>query len=125
LVAVGAQLVLGCATAPSSQATTPNCAQLAEPSALTVAKDGEITPPKAIFRKEPIAPDSLRESAVADLGAVIGEDGKLRHICFMGGDEMWGQAAADALQDWRFEPATLDGRPVAVLFKVTMRFRRD
>ena len=31
-------------------------------------------------------------------------------------------AAAAAVENWRFEPATLDGEPVDVIYRVTVRF---
>ena len=33
------------------------------------------------------------------------------------------QAAVDAVRRWRFEPATCNGRPVAVVYSLTIRFR--
>ncbi|MCG6964797.1 MAG: energy transducer TonB [Acidobacteria bacterium] len=29
----------------------------------------------------------------------------------------------DALKEWRFKPATLDGRPVEIRYVLTVRFR--
>jgi protein TonB len=34
-----------------------------------------------------------------------------------------GEAALTAVDRWRFRPATLDGRPVAVFLTVTVRFQ--
>jgi len=31
-------------------------------------------------------------------------------------------AALEALKDWRFDPAMLDGRPVAVAFALTVNY---
>jgi TonB family protein len=33
------------------------------------------------------------------------------------------QAAIDAVQRWKYEPATVDGQPVAVQMTVTIRFQ--
>ncbi len=33
------------------------------------------------------------------------------------------QAAVDAIKKWRFEPATLHGKPVAVYYNLTVNFR--
>ena len=84
-----------------------------------------ITPPKAVHRVEPTTPASLRGTeAVAIIQAIIGEDGQPRHICISDGNEEWARQTADAFRHWRFEPATLDGKPVAVQFTLTMRLRR-
>ena len=34
-----------------------------------------------------------------------------------------GDAAADAVRQWRFEPAVVDGKPVAVVFQVVVAFK--
>jgi len=33
------------------------------------------------------------------------------------------QAAVDAVKNWRFRPATLNGRPVSVYYSLTVNFR--
>jgi protein TonB len=33
------------------------------------------------------------------------------------------QAATDALKQWKYQPATLDGKPVAMHLTVTIQFR--
>ena len=38
-------------------------------------------------------------------------------------DPMLGYAAAAALREWRFEPARLDGEPVAVEYRLTVNYR--
>ena len=35
------------------------------------------------------------------------------------------EAARDALKQWKFAPGTLDGRPVDVIFNVTISFRLE
>ena len=35
------------------------------------------------------------------------------------------QAAVDAIRQWTFEPATIDGKPVPVIFNLTIRFKLD
>jgi TonB family protein len=32
-------------------------------------------------------------------------------------------AAADAVKKWKFKPATLNGKPVAVIYNLTVNFR--
>lgn len=124
-----AVLAGACTTATSSSQVTSmfpeSCAARAEPTALKIAPGSGITPPKSLRRVEPIAPNGLAgREVLATIEAVIGEDGKPRHICFGNGDPEWGPAVATAFEGWLFEPATLDGRPVAVLFTLTSRLRR-
>jgi hypothetical protein len=61
----------------------------------------------------------------ATIYAIIGENGKPRHVCVGSGDRVWGKLAVDALRQWQFEPATLEGKPVAVQFEMVTTFRRE
>ena len=65
-----------------------------------------------------------RESAemvVAEL--VIDQDGLVRDVSIQESpaDEL-SAAATEALEQWTFEPATMDGKPVAVSYIVTLKF---
>ncbi|HVE72303.1 MAG TPA: energy transducer TonB [Thermoanaerobaculia bacterium] len=103
-----------------------NCAAAAEPTALKIEEGSGITSPKAVHRVEPTTPDSLKGTeAVAIIQAIIGENGTPRHICISGGNEQWGKQVADAFRYWRFQPATLNGKPVAVQYTLTTRLRRN
>jgi hypothetical protein len=124
-----AGLAAACASTTSSSQTaaiaSESCAAKADPTALKLGPGSGITAPKVLHRVEPLAPEALRgREALATVEAVIGEDGKARHICFREGDREWGQAIAAVLGAWRFEPATLDGKPVAVVFTLTSRLRQ-
>lgn len=101
-----------------------SCAAAAEPTALKIENGSGITPPKSIYRREPLTPASVRgRGAVAIIEAVIGEDGKPRHVCLLEGDEEWGTAVVAAFREWTFEPATLSGKKVAVVFRLTAKSR--
>jgi outer membrane biosynthesis protein TonB len=102
----------------------PSCAAVAEPTALKIRKDSGVTPPRATYRKEPKAQSSLADGTIATIAAIIGEDGHPRHVCQMSGNEEWGRAVMEAFQSWRFEPATLNGSPVAVQFTLTTKLKR-
>ena len=53
------------------------------------------------------------------LAMVVGPDGKPRDIRIQRGLGMGlDQKAIEAVQQWRFQPATKDGRPVAVQISV-------
>lgn len=118
-------LAIACAaTAPLPRTPAQSCAAQAEPTALKMEPGNGVIPPKAIHRVEPLAPASLvGRATVATVEAIIGEDGKPRHICFASGDPEWGNAVAAAFKQWLFEPATLQGKPVAVQFTLTTRLR--
>ncbi len=64
-----------------------------------------------------------RRTGIVVLEAVIDRDGSVRDVKVLR-DLGFGltEAAVNAVRRWRFEPATLDGRPVAVLYNLTVRF---
>lgn len=93
-----------------------------------VAEDGTVLPdravrPKAIERVEPQFPLELVRSAFNErvtIEAVVGADGALRDVRYVSGNREMMPAVIAALPKWRFEPATLDGKPVAVRFEMTV-----
>jgi periplasmic protein TonB len=55
--------------------------------------------------------------------AVIGIDGAVRDVTVLRGLPMGlSEAAVAAVEQWRFEPARLDGRPVAVILSLSVTF---
>lgn len=88
---------------------------------------GDVKAPVVITRVEPIYPDDARRARVTGiviLEAIIDEEGNVANARVLkplpfGLD----QAALDAVRQWRFRPGTLDGKPVKVLFNLTINFR--
>jgi len=84
------------------------------------------TAPRAIFSPEPEYSDEARAAkyqGVVTLSAIVGPDGRPRHVRVarslgMGLDEK----ALAAVQTWRFEPGMKDGRPVNVQITVEVYF---
>lgn len=91
--------------------------------------DDTMKPPKAITRVEPIYPEEAKQNrvfGVVILELLIKEDGTVGDARVLkplpyGLD----QAALDAVRQWRFEPATIDGKPVPVAFNITINFKLD
>ena len=93
------------------------------------SQDPNITPPKLISHVEPVYPAEAKakgiagivilETAIDETGAV-GDVRILKPLPF-GLDK----AAADAVRQWRWEPATLDGKPVPAVLNVTISFRLE
>jgi len=65
-----------------------------------------------------------RLEGVVILRAVISRQGEVRDLEIVKPLGLGLEAAAmEAVREWRFEPATLDGEPVDVIYRVTVRFR--
>jgi TonB family protein len=88
---------------------------------------GGVTQPRPIYDPEPDYSDAARKAKYQGsvlLWLVVGPDGRPHNIRVqrslgMGLDEK----AMAALSTWRFEPARLDGQPVAVEVNVEVSFR--
>jgi TonB family protein len=88
---------------------------------------GEVVAPRVVNRVEPVYSEAYRilrihgvvvlESTISDKGVV--EDVRLLKSVAPDLDS----AAMDAVRKWTFEPATIDGRPVPVLFNLTINFK--
>jgi protein TonB len=55
--------------------------------------------------------------------AVIDVNGRVTATQAVSGPALLQQAAVDALRQWKYRPATLNGEPVPMHLSVTIRFR--
>lgn len=91
----------------------------------------EIVPPELIMdsKVEPFFPELARVARLSGrvmLRAVIDEEGSVVEIEVIGPSQPdfgFEAAAIDAVQQWRYSPATLRGRPVAVYMVVVVEFK--
>ncbi len=97
------------------------------PPGIYPAGKGGVTVPRVIFNPEPSFSDEARKSktqGIVLLAIVVGVDGKPYNIRVqqslgMGLDEK----AIEAVNRWRFRPATFNGQPVATQIAVEVNFR--
>jgi TonB family protein len=86
-----------------------------------------VSAPRAIYDPEPEYSEEGRKARYQGtvlLQVVVGVDGRTRDVRVarslgMGLDEK----ALEAVRQWRFDPATQDGQPVAVLVNIEVNFR--
>jgi len=87
---------------------------------------GTITEPVKIGGPSPIYPDAAKRAriqGVVVLEAVIGTDGSVHDLKALRPLPLGlTEAAEDAVTRWRYQPATLEGEPVAVKYIITVRF---
>lgn len=86
----------------------------------------DMTKPVKIYGPVPAYTEIARRAhgtGIVILEAVIDADGSVRDVKVLK-PLPWGltESAIDAVRDWRFEPARLDDRPVAVIYNLTVRF---
>ena len=87
---------------------------------------GDVTPPKATYAPDPSYSEAARQATYQGtvvLWLVVSAEGiperiKVQRALGMGLDE----EAIRAVKQWRFEPATKDGKPVPVMINVEVNF---
>jgi len=88
---------------------------------------GGVLAPKPLSTPDPQYTDQARKAKVEGtciLAMIVGPDGKPHDIRLQRGIGMGlDQKAIEAVQQWRFDPATKDGRPVAVQISVEVSFK--
>ena len=87
---------------------------------------GDVTPAKQISTVPPVYPSMARTQRVAGnvvIDALIDVNGRVSTMKVISGPVLLHQAAMDALKQWKYQPATLDGKPTAMHLNVTIQFR--
>lgn len=92
--------------------------------------EGNVKAPKVVNKVQPEYPESAREAkAEGDvvLKIVIDEQGRVRNptVAKSSGNADLDRSALETIAQWTFQPATLEGKPVAVYFTITIRFKPD
>jgi len=91
----------------------------------TGTSGGQITPAEAFFRKAPEYPKVARQmgaSGVVEIEATVGTDGKVRNPKVIKGNPILQKAALDAVMEWKYKPALLNGKPVESPVQIRLNF---
>ena len=87
---------------------------------------GSVTPAKLLKSAPPVYPafaKTQRVSGDVKIDALIDAAGQVTTMKVVSGPAVLYQAAMDALHQWRYQPASLDGKPVPMHLTVTIQFR--
>lgn|GEM_PF-1128583 len=111
-------------TAAKDSSARP-AATAAENSEPASEKDSAVVPPKLIHSVQAVASlealrDFERGSVVID--AVVGTSGEVHFISVISGPPSLREPAVEALKQYRYEPATLNGQPVPAHVTITIHF---
>lgn len=85
--------------------------------------------PRIVKQVRPEYPEALSQAGVPGrviVETVLGADGRPRYprvLEMQGGGPAMKYAALDALGQWRFEPAKVEGKPVAIYYVLTINFK--
>jgi len=87
----------------------------------------DVKPPLRLAGAPPAYPEDARKEkieGVVILQAVVEKDGTISQARVLKGIyPSLDRASVEAVKSWTFEPATLNGKPVAVFYNLTIRFR--
>jgi TonB family protein len=111
----------------SSWALKPQRAHLRAPGAMRVG--GDVRPPRLLHKVEPQYTDEARRARVSGIvivEALIDRSGVVRDAMALKPLPFGlAESAIAAVKQWLFEPGTLNGQPVDVIFNVTVNFKID
>jgi len=87
---------------------------------------GDVKAAKLITSVSPVYPPLAKSQHISGdvkVDALIDERGRVTATKVISGPTLLQQAAMDTLKLWRYQPATLDGKPVPMHLTVTLQFR--
>ena len=88
---------------------------------------GNVKPPKLISSVLPIYPTAAKIAGIEGRVVIetsVEKDGSVSGSKVISGSPVLRQAALDALRQWKYQPGTLNGEPIAVQISVTIDFHR-
>jgi protein TonB len=87
---------------------------------------GDVKPARPLASVPPVYPSLAKSQHVSGdvrVDALIDANGRVTTMKIVSGPTLLHQAAKDALRQWKYQPATLDGKPVPMHLTVTIQFR--
>ncbi len=88
---------------------------------------GDVKPPEKITAPQPQYTEIARKAriqGVVIVQAIIDKQGNVTNVKVLKGLPMGlEEAAVDAIKQWKFRPATLNGKPVTVYYNLTVNFK--
>jgi len=87
---------------------------------------GDVKPAKLLKSVPPVYPEVARNQRVSgdvQIDALIDADGNVSTMKVLSGSPLLHQAALNALKQWKYQPAELDGKPTSMHLTITIQFR--
>jgi len=92
-----------------------------------VKAKGDIKPPKLIKKVDPVYPDEARKQGISGqvfLSVRSNEQGNIVGVKIVKSPhELLSKASAEAVKQWKYEPMLIKGKPMPIIFTVTMTFK--
>lgn len=87
---------------------------------------GDVKPAQLIKSVPPVYPQMAKTQRISGnvtIDALIDASGKVAEVKVISGPPLLHRAALDAVKQWKYTPAQLDGSPTAIHLTVTVQFR--
>jgi TonB family protein len=101
--------------------------ELAEFEKGAVKAEGDVKPPKLITKVDPIYPEEARKEGISGevlLSVRSDEEGNIVGIKIVKSPhELLSKASVEAVKQWKYEPMLIKGKPMPIIFTVTMTFK--
>jgi len=102
----------------------PEAPKLPQPAQPVVVSDYK--GPELLSRVEPVYSAFARNSRLqgsVKISATIGADGVPRNLSVVGGNATLAEMGLEAVRQWRYKPATLNGQPVESQTNISFNFQ--
>ncbi len=88
---------------------------------------GDVKPPKLTKKVDPIFPEEARKEGISGVVILIVRTDKHGDIVGVkiskSPHELLSEAAVEAVKQWKYEPMIIKGKPMPIIFTVTMTFK--
>lgn len=118
-------LSLGEAGAANSLLVAEAAGPAPPPGSSKPAVGGQLQLPQMISSVAPVYPPGARMQRVAGvvvLDALVDETGKVVETTIISGPQPLVSAAQQSVRNWRYKPAQLNGKPIPIHTKISVRF---
>ena len=118
-------LMLSCSTLAAQESADQNSQSIENDTVYEIGKG--VTPPKGVYTPNPEYSEKARKKKISGtvlVAMVVMADGKVQDVTVTKSLEpSLDEQAIAAVKRWTFEPATKDGKPVAVHLHAEVSFR--
>jgi TonB family protein len=88
----------------------------------SVGAANNMRPLEMIRPKYPPEAKASRVQGVVKLRAVVGKDGAVKTLNAISGEPLLVEAALEAVRQWKYEPVTVEGKPVEAMVDIDVNF---
>jgi periplasmic protein TonB len=116
-------MVVAAAPAPGALSALASSGASSKPSMLA---QSELEPIQVLKRVAPVYPAIAKQRRISGTVMVegqVGKDGRISALQFLSGPPVFRDAAFEAVKQWQFRPAKLNGQPIEQNTKIQMDFR--